>query len=1010
MSLQKFFKSKVNRFLTALGAISIALGGLAFSVNASFNKTNPETEAVASSRTHDKIWLKLDNNYWGSATAYYTVHIWGGTSGTTWPGLNMQDENANQGVSGGGQIYADVPSQYAGWTHLILVRYNDSGHTNEGNRYNFWSDGGDGAPNNSMTAEQYNYFQCGDWGGSGPGWTSTTKATITEYRVLNGTKEASSFQTEYAYYDTPFYADYGTVPSGYVFDNWYTDEACTVLYSATTYTTDQILYASFSTAPSYTVTFESNGGTTVTPQSVVSGSTATKPSDPTKSNYTFVDWYSDSSLTTVYNFSTAVTGNLTLYAKWTPVTYAIGEYEVVNGTLNSTKIATEYATYGVNFTPTDIAKSGYSLIGWYTDSACTTAYTATAWTAAGNLYAKYAQQYTVTKKAVVGVNPIDSGTETALYGVAFNPTAPSITGFTVSGWYTNQACTTAYVASATAITSVTTLYAKMTASSSFTLVADTATADFPSGYTNNTDNWSTAKIIYVYCFNASYNSGLVAMTRSTVNGYYTLSISSTWTGVVFCIGSSWPDSSSYWRQSNDVTLTATTGEQGYVITGSTTASSKSGVQKLTTYSNQAASSGRPVYVRNDTALSGSPLVIYKAWNASTPYANARYGLTKAVNGSTTLFSFVLDTAYDSFCITMRYNSTVWSTTGAITYAFNTIDSSNPAVLSLTAVASSTYSRIVFNWLSLYQTTNGSSDTYVSAPLPGSSFFRFWISRPSGAFNGDNDVSYEAGYLWSLTVNNGGVTTEIMPKGYVIDSVYRSTESGKTDLRVFSYYDVPMTYKDCTYRWLCRNSSAASGATVVQVADFSTNSLLTDRSVSTRTGDILFLTYNGGITTSWGTCDYSSVTLLKVVMQGYFTCRSDVLNGYGDFAHIDQTWFSTSTVQYARCTATVNTRSSSTDGSGLMAAASLSDYDYNGGSYSYNGSPSATTSLALKYARMYIPSTNKAWGSNTIFGPIKTNEASSISSTLIIVGCSGGAGFLFIAIIYLVSRRKKKVRI
>jgi hypothetical protein len=57
--------------------------------------------------------------------------------------------------------------------------------------------------------------------------------------------------------------------------------------------------------------------------------------------------------------------------------------------LNSTAIATETATGGVNFTPTDIAKSGYTMDGWYTDSACTNAYTAKAWTAAGNLYAKY---------------------------------------------------------------------------------------------------------------------------------------------------------------------------------------------------------------------------------------------------------------------------------------------------------------------------------------------------------------------------------------------------------------------------------------------------------------------------------------------------------------------------------------------------------------------------------------------------------------------------------------------
>jgi hypothetical protein len=73
----------------------------------------------------------------------------------------------------------------------------------------------------------------------------------------------------------------------------------------------------------------------------------------------------------------------------TATQYDVTEYEVVDGVLNSTAIATEKATDGVNFTPTDIAKSGYKFKGWYTDSACTTAYAAKKWTAAGNLYAKY---------------------------------------------------------------------------------------------------------------------------------------------------------------------------------------------------------------------------------------------------------------------------------------------------------------------------------------------------------------------------------------------------------------------------------------------------------------------------------------------------------------------------------------------------------------------------------------------------------------------------------------------
>lgn len=67
----------------------------------------------------------------------------------------------------------------------------------------------------------------------------------------------------------------------------------------------------------YTVTFNTNGGTDVEPQTVEEGQTATEPTAPTKGSDTFGGWYSDSGLTTAYNFSTPVTADITLYAKWT---------------------------------------------------------------------------------------------------------------------------------------------------------------------------------------------------------------------------------------------------------------------------------------------------------------------------------------------------------------------------------------------------------------------------------------------------------------------------------------------------------------------------------------------------------------------------------------------------------------------------------------------------------------------------------------------------------------------
>ena len=66
----------------------------------------------------------------------------------------------------------------------------------------------------------------------------------------------------------------------------------------------------------YAVVFDSDGGSAVPPQTIASGGKATEPDDPTKATYTFGGWYTEIALTNLYDFDTAVTGNLTLYAKW----------------------------------------------------------------------------------------------------------------------------------------------------------------------------------------------------------------------------------------------------------------------------------------------------------------------------------------------------------------------------------------------------------------------------------------------------------------------------------------------------------------------------------------------------------------------------------------------------------------------------------------------------------------------------------------------------------------------
>ena len=62
-----------------------------------------------------------------------------------------------------------------------------------------------------------------------------------------------------------------------------------------------------------TVSFDSNGGTAVAPQTINKGEKATRPANPTMDGYTFVNWYLDGK---VYDFNKPVDKDITLLAQW----------------------------------------------------------------------------------------------------------------------------------------------------------------------------------------------------------------------------------------------------------------------------------------------------------------------------------------------------------------------------------------------------------------------------------------------------------------------------------------------------------------------------------------------------------------------------------------------------------------------------------------------------------------------------------------------------------------------
>ena len=78
--------------------------------------------------------------------------------------------------------------------------------------------------------------------------------------------------------------------------------------------------------PTFTVTFDSTGGSSVTAQNVIEGQKAIKPADPTKQGYTFAAWHTEDG--EVFDFDTPITENITLYAEWAPATvqYTVKHY------------------------------------------------------------------------------------------------------------------------------------------------------------------------------------------------------------------------------------------------------------------------------------------------------------------------------------------------------------------------------------------------------------------------------------------------------------------------------------------------------------------------------------------------------------------------------------------------------------------------------------------------------------------------------------------------------------
>lgn len=137
--------------------------------------------------------------------------------------------------------------------------------------------------------------------------------------VLNNTGSVSIANTNYPVFEN------GT----YTFGNTYTADNYIVTNNTST--------GNFTSQFAYNLIFNTNGGSLINLQKIAVGSAGSRPENPIKIGYTFDNWYSDEELENLYDFSTVLTSNNTIYAKWNKNVYHFldGENEkIVIGTDN----------------------------------------------------------------------------------------------------------------------------------------------------------------------------------------------------------------------------------------------------------------------------------------------------------------------------------------------------------------------------------------------------------------------------------------------------------------------------------------------------------------------------------------------------------------------------------------------------------------------------------------------------------------------------------------------------
>ncbi len=635
--------------------------------------------------------------------------------------------------------------------------------------------------------------------------------------------------------------------SGFTFGGWYTDSALSDAwdFDSDTVSANMTLYAKWLCK----VTFDSNGGSSVSSKYVTEGGTVTEPTDPTRTGYTFGGWYSNSALTAIWNFgSNTVSGATTLYAKWTAHTYTV-QYNANNG---GGSISSVSHTYDVEKTLTNnsFTRTGYRFAGWATSASGSIAYsdgesvknlTATNG-ATVTLYAKWsANTYTVKYNSNNGSGSMASVGHTYDVEKALSANIFTRTGYTFAGWSESTSGTATY----TDKQSIKNLTA--THGATVNLYAVWTAHTYTVAYNANGGTGTTASGSHTYDVEKALTSNTFTRTGYTFAGWATSATGS----VVYSDGASVKNLT----EANGATLTlyakwsahtytvqyyANTGAGTMVSSAHTydiakTLSANSFTKTGYTFSGWATGSTGPVVysdkqsVKNLTATDNGTIKLYAKWTAHT------YTVQYNANGGTGTMTSVLHTYDTAKALTTNnftrtgYTFEGWATSATGSAAY----SDGASVKNLTANDGATvtlYAKWTAHTCTVKFYANGGTGTMAD------SVYTYDVEKALTA-----NAFPRTGYTFSGWAASSGGST-----------IYSDKQNVKnltaTDGAIIKLYAV-WTAHTYTVKY---NSNGGTGTMASGTHTYDVAKALTDNAFS-RTG----YTYEGWATSSGGSVAYSN---------------------------------------------------------------------------------------------------------------------------------------------------------